>query len=151
MTEPKAIIRIINTDLDGKIPIQKGLSKIRGVSFMFANALCNLLNLDKKKQSGSLSEEEIKKIEAVVKDPKDLPVWMLNRRKDMDTGKDKHLVGGEIRFVVDNDIKMMKKIKSYKGMRHAWGLPVRGQRTRGNFRHGKSIGVQKKAVQQGKK
>ena len=40
----------------------------------------------------------------------------------------------------------MKKIKSYKGMRHAYGLPVRGQRTRGNFRKGVTVGVMKKAA-----
>ena len=36
-------------------------------------------------------------------------------------------------------------------MRHAFGLPVRGQRTRGHFRKGKSVGVQKKKIQQQKK
>jgi len=43
----------------------------------------------------------------------------------------------------------MKKTKSYKGLRHQWGLPVRGQRTKANFRKNKgksSLGVQKKRV-----
>ncbi|MDP2973690.1 MAG: 30S ribosomal protein S13, partial [Candidatus Diapherotrites archaeon] len=38
-----------------------------------------------------------------------------------------------------------KKIKCYKGIRHAAGLPVRGQNTKAHFRHGKSVGVKKKA------
>jgi len=44
------------------------------------------------------------------------------------------------------DIKRLKKVKSYRGMRHAFGLPVRGQRTRSHFRKGRSVGVQKKKV-----
>ena len=49
-------------------------------------------------------------------------------------------------FTQDNDIKMLKKIKSYKGIRHSLGLPVRGQRTRSNFRKnkGKVMGVKRK-------
>jgi small subunit ribosomal protein S13 len=48
---------------------------------------------------------------------------------------------------------MMKKIRSYKGMRHAYGLPVRGQRTKSKFRKnkGKVKGVKRKSgVKQGK-
>ena len=49
-------------------------------------------------------------------------------------------------FTQDNDIKMMKKMRSYKGIRHSLGLPVRGQRTKSNFRKnkGKVLGVRKK-------
>jgi len=77
---------------------------------------------------------------------------MLNRRKDYETGEDKHLLSSDLAFTKDNDIKMLKKIKSYKGMRHAFGLPVRGQRTRSNFRRnkGKVTGVQKKKIKSGK-
>ncbi|HDD46536.1 MAG TPA: 30S ribosomal protein S13, partial [Candidatus Aenigmarchaeota archaeon] len=42
------------------------------------------------------------------------------------------------------DINFMKKIKTYKGIRHALGLPVRGQRTRSSFRKGRTIGVKRK-------
>lgn len=146
MAEAKTLIRILNTDLDGNLQFYKALTKIRGVSFMFSNALCNLLNIEKARKVGTATEQEIEKIESLVKHPDSFPSWLLNRRKDVDTGLNKHLSGADIKFNVENDIKMMKKIKSYKGMRHAYGLPVRGQRTRGNFRHGKAVGVQKKAI-----
>ena len=43
------------------------------------------------------------------------------------------------------DIKRLKKIKSYRGLRHAQGLPVRGQRTRSHFRKkGGAVSVRKK-------
>jgi small subunit ribosomal protein S13 len=77
---------------------------------------------------------------------------MLNRRKDYETGEDIHLLSSDLAFTQDNDIKMMKKMKSYKGMRHARGLTVRGQKTRANFRRnkGKVAGVQKKKAKTGK-
>lgn len=146
MAEAKTLIRIMNTDLDGNLQVYKALTKIRGISFMFSNAVCNLLNIEKTKKVGTISEQDIEKIESLVKHPDKFPSWLLNRRNDVDTGINKHLSGTDIKFNVENDIKMMKKIKSYKGMRHAYGLPVRGQRTRGNFRHGKAVGVQKKAI-----
>jgi small subunit ribosomal protein S13 len=73
---------------------------------------------------------------------------MLNRQKDYESGENMHLLGPTIKFVQDNDVRRLKKIKAYKGMRHAAGLPVRGQRTRSNFRKnkGKTVGVIKSAV-----
>ena len=70
----------------------------------------------------------------------------MNRRRDYDTGEDKHLLIGTLQFSKDNDIKRLKKIKALRGMRHQKGLPVRGQRTKSNFRRnkGKVIGVKKK-------
>ncbi|MDD5650977.1 MAG: 30S ribosomal protein S13, partial [Candidatus Nanoarchaeia archaeon] len=69
-----------------------------------------------------------------------------NRRKDPETGEDQHVISTDLKMKKDFDIKMMRKMKSYKGMRHSFGLPVRGQRTRAHFRHGKSLGVAKKKV-----
>ena len=73
---------------------------------------------------------------------------MLNRRNDPEDGSDKHLLSSDLKFTVENDIKMMKKIKCYKGVRHSLGQPVRGQRTKSNFRRnkGKVMGVVRKAV-----
>ena len=70
---------------------------------------------------------------------------MVNRRNDYDTGQNKHLLTGDLQFTVENDIKMMKKMKCYKGVRHILGQPVRGQRTRSNFRRnkGKVMGVRR--------
>lgn len=141
------IVRIANTDLDGKKPIGHALRKIRGIGFMFANVLCNIAGIEKSKTTGHLSDAESKKLDDILKDPLkyNIPVWMFNRRKDYDTGKDRHLITGDIKFNVENDIKMMRMIKSYKGMRHSLGLPVRGQLTKSNFRRnkGKVLGVKR--------
>ena len=59
------------------------------------------------------------------------------------TGEDQHLVSSKLKFAVKSDIDFMRKIRSYKGIRHELGLPVRGQRTRTSFRGGKAVGVSK--------
>lgn len=135
----KHIVRISNTDIDGNKPISHALTKIKGIGFMYANALCNISKIDKTKKVGNLTDSEIKKIEDILKDPLKykFPLWMLNRRKDYDSGEDKHLITSEVSFATDNDIKMMRMIKCYKGVRHSLGLPVRGQKTRSNFRKNK--------------
>ncbi len=152
----KHIVRIANTDLDGSKKISHALNKIKGVSFMLANAVCYVAGVDHDKKTGQLSDSEVSKLDTVLKDPlgNGIPEWMINRRKDMETGKDLHLLGADLRFVKENDIKTMRKIKSYKGTRHAVGLPVRGQKTKSNFRKKKgkaSLGVQRrKGAKKGK-
>ena len=145
--ELKHLVRIANTDIKGTQQVLYGLKRVKGVGFMFANAVCKMAKIDPQKKTGALSDEEIKKLEAVIKDPRkyNFPAWMLNRRKDMDTGEDKHLSTGDLKFTIESGIKQMKKIKSYTGVRHMFGLPVRGQRTRSNFRpnKGKVKGVQR--------
>ena len=146
----KHIIRIANADLDGNKPISQALRKIKGVSFMFSNAVCNISGIDHNKKAGNLNDGEIKKLCDIIDNPLkfNIPEWLLNRRKDMDDGTSKHLLTGDLKFQHETDIKILKKIRCYRGMRHAYGLPVRGQRTKSNFRKNKgklSLGVKKKA------
>ena len=142
------IVRIANTDIDGNKPLYKGLTKIKGVGFVFANAVATIASIEKKQKIGYLKDEEVKKIDNIIKNPlkANIPSWVFNRRKDFETGKDMHIVGADLDFIKDNDVKRMKKIKSYRGMRHAYGLPVRGQKTKSNFRKnkGKVTGVKRK-------
>ena len=145
----KHLVRIANADLNGNKGIYNSLRNIKGVGFMFANVICKYANLARNKKTGELTNDEIKKIEKILENPLEFkcPLWLLNRRKDVETGKDRHLVSGDIRFVQETDIKMMKMIKSYKGTRHMAGLPARGQKTKSNFRKNKgkvSLGVKKK-------
>lgn len=138
------IIRIMQTDISGDKQLHVGLTKIKGVSYSMANAICKKLKIDKKRRIASLSKEEIAKIENFIKKP-ELPGFLLNRRKDYDTGENLHLVESDLELRKEFDIKRLKKIRSYKGLRHALGQPVRGQRTKGHFREkGRAVGVLKK-------
>src|SRR3989338_8184809 len=137
------LIRIVSTDIEGNLGLYAGLTKIKGISWSFSNALCLILNFDKRRKIGSLNEEEIKRLTEFITNPK-IPHFIHNRRKDPNSGEDKHVVGSTLELQKDFDIKRLKKIKSYKGIRHGAGLPVRGQKTRSHFRKNKmKAGIKK--------
>ena len=140
-------IRIANTDLNGNHTIERSLKQIKGISFQFAHAICYILKIDGNLKTGYLDDKIVQRIEALLKDPikGGIPTWMFNRRNDVETGADMHIITTDLEFTQSNDIKMMKKIKCYKGVRHMHGQPVRGQRTKSHFRKnkGKGLGVKK--------
>jgi small subunit ribosomal protein S13 len=139
------LVRISSKDIEGKSSVYSGLTKIKGVSWGVSNAICKKLGIDKNKKIGALTDTEIKKIEDFLKNP-ELPEFLLNRRKDLETGEDKHLTGVGLEFRKDFDLKRLKMIKCYRGIRHMMGLPMRGQRTKSNFRRNrtKGSGIKKK-------
>ena len=147
-TNIRHLVRIKNTDIKGEKQVYIALQSIKGISFMFSNAVLQVLNIPITKKAGELSDDEIKKIEAVLENPQkyNIPSWLFNRRKDIATGGVSHLLGNDVQYFMDQDIRLMKKIRSYKGIRHALGLPVRGQRTKSNFRKnkGKPIAMKKR-------
>lgn len=144
--EFEQLVRLGGADIAGNKKVYHALRSIKGISYSFSSAICKVSNIDPNTKIGSLKDEEIKKIDDIMKNPTKhgIPSWLLNRRKDYDEGADKHLVSTDIKFRTDFDIKRLKKIKAYRGMRHAAGLPVRGQRTRAHFRKGGTVGVKKK-------
>ena len=148
--EFKHIIRVANVDLPGEKPLQLALTKIKGVGLNFAHSICAVAGVDKTLQAGSLSDEQIQKLNHVTENiaKSGIPAWMYNRNKDFEEGDNRHLLTGNLIFTLDNDLKRLKKIKSYRGLRHMKGLTVRGQRTKSNFRRnkGKVVGVTKKAI-----
>jgi len=144
--EFRHIVRVTDTDIDGSLKVGYALTKIKGVSISLANAVLKKAGINPEIRLGLLSEEQVKKIEDVLLNPAKygIPNWLLNRRKDLETGKDLHLLSSDLVLRTKMDIDLMKKIKSWKGYRHAYGLKVRGQRTRTTGRTGKTVGVSKK-------
>lgn len=151
--EIRALIRVVNSDLDGEKPLVVALTGIKGISHAIAGAICYAAGFDKNVKLGSLKEQDIFKIEEIIKDPIKfgIPPFIFNRRRDITTGKDMHVVASDLEMVTKFDIQRMIDIKSYKGVRHMLGLPSRGQRTRSSFRKGKVVGVVRKAVMSAKK
>ncbi|MEK6849550.1 MAG: 30S ribosomal protein S13 [Nanoarchaeota archaeon] len=133
------ITRVANTDMKGTQQTLYALPNVKGIGLMYSHAVCKVAGIDGNRKIGTLTDEELKRIEDIIKNPLKfgIPEWMLDRRKDPETGLDKHLVTNDLIFVQDNDIKLMKKMKCWKGVRHMLGQPVRGQKTRSNFRKGK--------------
>lgn len=127
------LIRISGYDIPGSRSVFVGLTRIKGVSWALSNAICLKLNLDRMKKISELKTEEIKQIEKFLEKP-EIPAFLKNRRYDPESGETVHLIGTKLDMTKDFDIRRMKKIKSYKGLRHIAGQPVRGQRTRSHFR-----------------
>jgi len=147
--QEERMIRILSQDIEGSMRVYPGLTKIKGVSWSLSNAVCKKLSIDKNRKMGSLISDEVKKITEFIKTPA-LPGFILNRRNDFETGKNKHLTGTDLELRTDFDIKRLKKIRSYRGIRHGAGLPVRGQKTKSHFRknRAKSTGIKKKTKKQ---
>jgi len=148
MAEFKHIVRIANTDLKGDKSIIIALQRIKGVGHSFANAICHAAGIAKNKQTGTLSDTEEKRLSDVVLHPDrhGIPTWMFNRRKDYETGEDKHLLLADITYTTEQDQKRETRNKSYKGVRYPLKLTVRGQRTKSNFRLNKGKVTIKKKV-----
>jgi small subunit ribosomal protein S13 len=142
--ELRGLVRILDADIDGNESVWLAMTRVTGVDFMMSNAICAVLNINEKEKVGFLSEAEIEKIEECMQSPEKfgVPKWMLNRRKDMETGTDKHIVGATVKLQQNLDIRFLKKIKTYRGVGHAKGRKkVRGQRTRTTGRKGGTMGV----------
>jgi small subunit ribosomal protein S13 len=146
--EFRHIVRITDTDIDGTLKTRYALAKIRGISLSLANAILKKAGISSDVRAGFLTEAEVDKIEEIVKEPVKfgLPSWLLNRRKDLETGKDMHLISADLVLRTKMGIDQMKEIKSWRGYRHAYGLKVRGQRTKTTGRMGKALGVKKKEI-----
>ena len=134
------VVRIMQTDIPGNKNLYAGLTKLTGVSWSISNALCKICGLDKHKKIEILTKEEIQKIETELKQH-NFPTFLLNRRKDFLSGKDDHVLGSNLELTGELDIKRLKKIRSYRGLRHATGQPTRGQRTKSHFRTNRKKGV----------
>ena len=136
------IVRIANTDIDGNKKLIHGLSSIKGIGRHMSTFLIKKTGLDVNQKMGYLSEKQIETISNAIASIQDeAPSWMLNHQKEYETGKDVHIIGPQIDMRLRDEINIMKKIRSYKEIRHERGLTVRGQRTRTNSRKGLSLGV----------
>ena len=142
----KYIIRIAGTDIRGELKLPYALAAIKGIGVTTAYAIIRMLGLDPEMRAGFLTEEQIRRLEEAVQDIRKLglPSWLYNRRKDYDTGEDKHLIGADLIFHARRDIEREIRINSWRGVRHKLGLKVRGQRTHTTGRMGMTIGVTKK-------
>jgi small subunit ribosomal protein S13 len=144
------IVRLHGSNLDGTKMLPYALCELKGVGIRVARTMIKRLNLDPNTRLGELSDSDVRRIEVILDNPasRGIPKWMLNRRKDPQTGKDLHLLASDLDLAQKDDIDLMREIRSWKGERHSRGLKVRGQRTKTTARKGRSVGVSRKGVQQ---
>jgi small subunit ribosomal protein S13 len=141
----KHIVRIAGKDIAGSKKLITALSEIRGVGYNYSQVLLQSLNINPNLRVGFITDRELTEIEAAIRNPSKsgMPEWYVNRRKDIDTGSNQHLITSDLDFAISNDIDREKNVMSWRGYRHMFGLRVRGQCTRTTGRRGGAVGVKK--------
>uniref|UniRef100_A0A0M3IFX0 Small ribosomal subunit protein uS13 n=1 Tax=Ascaris lumbricoides TaxID=6252 RepID=A0A0M3IFX0_ASCLU len=141
------IHRVMNTNIDGNRKVPFALTAIRlGVGRRFAFVVCRKADIDINKRVGELTEEDMEKLTQVMQNPKQykIPNWFLNRQKDIKDGKYTQCLSTALDNKLREDLERLKKIRLHRGLRHYWGLRVRGQHTKTTGRKGRTVGVSKK-------
>ncbi len=111
--------RIAGENLDNRKKIKVALTYIFGVGNTTARAVLKKAKVDPEKRTGELSDDEVNALQKAVQEYK---------------------TGGELQREIREDIRRLKAIGSYRGLRHRRGLPARGQRSRTNARTRKGRG-----------
>uniref|UniRef100_A0A0C9SA01 TSA: Wollemia nobilis Ref_Wollemi_Transcript_5473_819 transcribed RNA sequence n=1 Tax=Wollemia nobilis TaxID=56998 RepID=A0A0C9SA01_9CONI len=140
------ILRVLNTNVDGRQKIMFALTSIKGIGRRFANIVCKKADVDMNKRAGELSAAELENLMVIVANPRQfkIPDWFLNRKKDHKDGRYSQVVANALDMKLRDDLERLKKIRNHRGLRHYWGLRVRGQHTKTTGRRGKTVGVSKK-------
>lgn len=108
------MVRLLGLNLPDNKKIDYALTLFYGIGWQTATNILKESGVDKNKKVNQLNEEELKQIITVI--------------------DKKYQIEGELREGINEDIKRLKDIGSYRGSRHAKGLPAHGQRTRSNAR-----------------
>lgn len=139
------------------------LTKIKGVGRRYSNLVCKKADVDLNKRydfpleaskganltrcsAGELTSEELERIVTIIQNPTQykIPAWFLNRQRDIVDGKDSQILANGVDSKLRDDLERLKKIRAHRGLRHYWGLRVRGQHSKTTGRRGRTVGVSKK-------
>ncbi|CAG8495951.1 7397_t:CDS:2 [Funneliformis mosseae] len=140
------ILRLLNTNVEGKTKVMFALTAIKGVGRRYSNIVCKKADVDLRKRAGELTNEELERIVTIIQNPTQfkIPNWFLNRQKDIVDGKYSQILANGLESKLREDLERLKKIRAHRGLRHYWGLRVRGQHTKTTGRRGRTVGVSKK-------
>ncbi|XP_042862048.1 40S ribosomal protein S18 isoform X1 [Penaeus japonicus] len=140
------ILRLMNTNIDGRRKVMFAMTSIRGVGRRYSNIVLKKADIDQFKRAGEMTEEEVEKIVTIMSNPRQykIPDWFLNRQKDIKDGKYGQVMSNNLDTKLREDLERLKKIRAHRGLRHYWGLRVRGQHTKTTGRRGRTVGVSKK-------
>lgn len=106
--------RIAGVNIPENKQIEIALSYIYGVGLSLARKILNQAGINLQKRAKDLTSEEINRLKEII--------------------EKNYKIEGALRREVMMNIKRLKDISSWRGIRHTKGLPVRGQRTRTNTR-----------------
>jgi small subunit ribosomal protein S13 len=104
-----------------------------------------MAGIDGTKLGGHMTDAEQEKIRSTIDEYAiNVPWWLVNRQRDLQSNEDAHIIGTEVKLTRKDDVSRLASIKTYRGIRHRSGHKVRGQRLRSNGRSGSTLGVQRK-------
>ena len=124
------------------------LTEIKGVGRRYSNLVCKKADVDLNKRwvtkitdfihlnvcdrAGELNSDELERIVTIIQNPTQfkIPTWFLNRQKDIVDGKNSQILSNGVDSKLRDDLERLKKIRAHRGLRHFWGLRVRGQHTK---------------------
>lgn len=127
------------------------LTEIKGVGRRYSNIVCKKADVDLNKRcatlsliarypfdngfsksAGELNSDELERIVTIMQNPTQfkIPTWFLSRQKDIVDGKDYQILSNNVDSKLRDDLERLKKIRAHRGLRHYWGLRVRGQHTK---------------------
>ncbi|XP_027380978.1 40S ribosomal protein S18 isoform X1 [Bos indicus x Bos taurus] len=169
------ILRVLNTNIDGRRKIAFAITAIKGVGRRYAHVVLRKADIDLTKRAGELTEDEVRtgigagagpgpawrwglsgpdpcpacqveRVITIMQNPRQykIPDWFLNRQKDVKDGKYSQVLANGLDNKLREDLERLKKIRAHRGLRHFWGLRVRGQHTKTTGRRGRTVGVSKK-------
>ena len=107
------ILRVLNTNVDGRAKVMYALTQIRGIGRRFANLVCKGAEIDLGKRAGELSAAELESMMVILAKPEDykIPVWFLNRQKDFKDGKYSQLSSNAVDTKLRDDLGSLLKIR----------------------------------------
>jgi ribosomal protein S13 len=124
------------------------LTEIKGVGRRYSNLVCKKADVDLNKRlvfwslfktflnrgssAGDLNSDELERLVTIIQNPTQfkIPTWFLNRQKDIVDGKNSQILSNGVDSKLREDLERLKKIRAHRGLRHYWGLRVRGQHTK---------------------
>ncbi|TGZ39784.1 hypothetical protein CRM22_011252 [Opisthorchis felineus] len=117
------ILRVMNTNIDGQRKIMYAICAIKGCGRRYATVVCKKADIDLNKRAGELTEDEVEKLVTVMGNPRQykVPVWFLNRQRDVEDGKSSQLMSGALETKLREDLERLKRIRAHRGVRHYWG------------------------------
>lgn len=83
-------------------------------------------------RAGELNSDELERLVTIIQNPTQfkIPTWFLNRQRDIVDGKNSQILSNSVDSKIRDDLERLKKIRAHRGLRHFWGLRVRGQHTK---------------------
>merc|ERR1711871_165942 len=140
------ILRVSNTNVNGKDNVRIAMTRIRGIGRRYSDVCLKKAEIKSTERAGELTENDINAFLTIVQNPRQfkIPDWFLNRQRDYKDGKTAQVTSNILDTKMRDDLERLKKIRNHRGLRHYWGLTVRGQHTKTTGRRGKTVGVAKK-------